>query len=147
VEDLRTGEAFDLGSVTVDESEMVDFAKRFDRQPHHVDKDAPETIALGGLIASGMFTLSVAMQLFSSARPFGDNPMLGRGIDGVRWPKLVRPGDTLSGSLEVLEITPSYTGARRGTIRLSLTLTNSAGEIALMMEPLVIIAARQITKI
>ncbi len=68
LEDLVPGEQFDLGSLNIDEAEMAGFAVKFDPQPHHVDQHAEETIALGGLIASGMFTLSVCHEAaFNSA--------------------------------------------------------------------------------
>jgi len=147
LEDLVPGEQFDLGSLNIDEAEMVGFAVKFDPQPHHVDQHAEETIALGGLIASGMFTLSVAMKLLSTARLFGENSILGRGIDAVRWPNPLRAGDTLHGRVEVIGLASSSKGKKRGTVRLQLTLVKESGEVALVMEPLILLPSRTIPSV
>ena len=142
LDDLVPGERFDLGSLNIDEADMVGFALKFDPQPHHVDQHAEETIAFGGLIASGMFTLSVAMKLLSTTRLFGENSILGRGIDAVRWPNPLRAGDTVHGRVEIIEVALSSTGKKRGTVRLHLTLVKESGEVALVMEPLIILPCR-----
>jgi len=54
---------FELGTVTVDEDEMIAFARRFDPQPFHVDAEAATANpVLGGLCASGWFTASLWMR-------------------------------------------------------------------------------------
>lgn len=39
-DDYETGEKFILGSVEIDEKEILEFANKYDPQLFHVDKDA-----------------------------------------------------------------------------------------------------------
>ena len=62
-EDFAAGEVFELGSTTVSEAEIVAFAKEYDPQPFHVDRDAAERSMFGGIIASGWHTCALTMRL------------------------------------------------------------------------------------
>ena len=91
---------------------IVDFARRFDPQPFHLDEAAAAKSIFGGLCASGWHTVSVSMRLLVDGRaraaqgawrrrretpPLG----LGRGVRDLRWPTPVRPGDVIAFSLRV----------------------------------------------
>ena len=62
-EDFKTGKREPIGSVVVDKDEVIEFAKRYDPQPFHVDEDAAKQSIYGGLIASGWHTCSMVMRL------------------------------------------------------------------------------------
>jgi acyl dehydratase len=55
-EDYVPGAVHEFGNIAVEESEMIDFARRFDPQPFHTDPVAAKQSVFGGLIASGWFT-------------------------------------------------------------------------------------------
>jgi acyl dehydratase len=55
------------------------------------------------------------------------------GVEELRWLEPVRPGDTLTGSLTVLDVTPSATRSDRGTVRIRGELTNQDGVTVLRM--------------
>ena len=102
-EDIKEGEVVELGSRTMDKERMVAFAREFDPQPFHTDEKAAEASIYGGLIASGWLTGSMLMRLFYDGF-LKDTASLGSpGIDELRWLKPVRPGDTLTVRLTVLE--------------------------------------------
>ena len=63
-EDLRPGTVYDLGEVSVDEAEMVAFARRYDPQPFHVDAVAASETPFAGLIASGWYTACLWMRTY-----------------------------------------------------------------------------------
>src|SRR3954454_15477322 len=63
-EDFTVGETTELGEVEVTRDDIVEFAKRFDPQPFHVDDEAAASGPYGGLIASGWHTASLFMGLF-----------------------------------------------------------------------------------
>ena len=44
-EDFKVGDKSVLGSITVDKAEVIEFAKRYDPQPFHIDEAAAETYA------------------------------------------------------------------------------------------------------
>ena len=50
-EDFEVGQRFDSRGVTLTESEIIDFALRYDPQPFHIDKKAAESGPYSGLIA------------------------------------------------------------------------------------------------
>jgi acyl dehydratase len=130
LEDLKVGEKTQTGSVTLTEADILDFARRFDPQPIHTDPNAP-----GGLIASGWHTAAVVMRLVAEARPLGDLPLLGMGVDGIQWPLPVRPGDTIQVETEVLAIRPSKSKPTRGIVKLRSTARNQKGEVVYVVTP------------
>ena len=115
-EDLRPGNVYDLGSVTVDRDEMVTFARRFDPQPFHVNEETARHTTFGGLIASGWFTGSLFMRLYVDGVLADSTSQGSPGLSELRWLAPVRPGDLLAGRLTVLETVPSATRPGRGTV-------------------------------
>jgi acyl dehydratase len=106
LDDLQRGMVFDLGSVTVSREEILDFARRYDPQPIHVDEAAARVSIYGGLISSGWLTVSLCMRRIVDGF-LGRAASLGSpGCDEVRWLKPVRPGDTLTYRAEILESPP-----------------------------------------
>jgi acyl dehydratase len=135
LEDLRVGDRFTAPSITVTEQDALEFAQRYDPQPIHVDPLAAAQGPFGGLITSGWHTAAIAMRAMADARPFGDIPVLGLGVDELRWPKPVRPGDTLSGEVEIEAITPSRSKPQFGIVKLRTTLRNQNGEVVMTFSP------------
>lgn len=130
-EDIKAGEVFELGSYTMDKERMVAFAREFDPQPFHVDEKAAGESVWGGLIASGWLTGSVLMRLLYEGFLKGKAGLGSPGIDELRWLKPVRPGDTLSARLTVLESTPSRSKPDRGIVRSLMEVSNQRGEVVM----------------
>ena len=130
-EDIKEGEVVELGSRTMEKERMVAFAREFDPQPFHTDEKAAEASIWGGLIASGWLTGSVLMRIFYDGY-LKDTASLGSpGIDELRWLKPVRPGDTLTVRLTVLETVASRSKPDRGIIRSLMEVLNQHGEIVM----------------
>ena len=130
-EDIKEGEVVELGSRTMEKERMVAFAREFDPQPFHTDEKAAEASIWGGLIASGWLTGSVLMRIFYDGY-LKDTAGLGSpGIDELRWPKPVRPGDTLTVRLTVLETAASRSKPDRGIVRSLMEVLNQHGEIVM----------------
>ena len=69
----------------------------------HLDPNAASFTIYGGLIASGWHTGALFMRLLVR-NLIADTKSLGSpGMEELRWPAPVRPGDTLTGKIEVLE--------------------------------------------
>jgi acyl dehydratase len=62
-EDYSPGAVHEFGSITIDEAEIIEFARRFDPQLFYVDPQAAKRSVIGGLIASGWYTVRLAMRL------------------------------------------------------------------------------------
>jgi acyl dehydratase len=131
-EDFAAGQVYELGSRTVTEDEIVDFARQWDPQPFHVDPEAAKQSVFGGLIASGWQTGAIWMRMYVDA-VLGSAARGSPGIEELRWLAPVRPGDTLSGRLTVLEATPSATRPDRGTIRIRGEMVNQDGVTVMAM--------------
>ena len=132
-EDFEPGQVYELGSTTVTEEEIVDFARRFDPQPFHLDAEAAKDSDFGGLIASGWHTGAMWMRLYVDSLLGGGSGQGSSGIEELRWLAPVRPGDTLSGRLTVLETTPSERHPDRGTIRIRGDMVNQDGVTVMSM--------------
>ena len=142
LEDISVGEAHQLGSYTVTEDGIVDFARAFDPQPFHVDRAAAARSHFGGLVASGWHTASIAMRLFVDGM-VGQIASLGSpGVDELRWLAPVRPGDTLSLRTEITAVTPSGSRPDRGSVKVRYELTNQKGELVCTMIGIGIILRR-----
>src|SRR4029078_12969097 len=64
-EDCIPGSVHEFGAIELDQSEIVEFGKRFVPLSYHVDPAAAKTSIYGGLIASGWHTAAVMMRLYS----------------------------------------------------------------------------------
>lgn len=112
-ESLAAGQVYPLGETTVDETEMLAFARRFDPQPFHVDAAADSPF--GGVIASGWFTAALFMRLYVDAMLADSTSQGSPGGDELRWLAPVRAGDVLSGRITVIETRPSANRVDRGS--------------------------------
>jgi acyl dehydratase len=132
-DDFAAGQVYELGSRTVTEDEIVDFARQFDPQPFHLDPDAAKESIFGGLIASGWHTGAMWMRLYVDSMLGSSSARGSPGIEELRWLAPVRPGDTLAGTLTVLETTPSATKPDRGTVRIRGEMVNQDGITVMSM--------------
>jgi acyl dehydratase len=132
-EDFRVGEEVELGRHTVSEEEIVDFARRYDPQSFHVDPGAARESVFGGLIASGWHTGAMWMRLYVDAMLGVSSGQGSPGVEELRWLAPVRPGDTLTGRLTVLETTPSGRRPDRGTVRIRGEMVNQDGVTVMSM--------------
>src|SRR5581483_7978729 len=131
-DDLAVGERFNSQPSTVTEKELIEFAHKFDPQMFHLSRKAAERTLFKGLIASGWHTAAVSMRLFVQTLIFSEGA-IGLGVDVLRWPNAVRPGDTLKVETEILELRPSRSKPAYGIIRLRNITTNQRGEIVQTM--------------
>lgn len=132
-DELRAGDVVDLGTVTVTEAEILDFAHRFDPQPFHIDAEAATRSSYGGLIASGWHTCSLYMRLLATAFLNDTASMGSPGVEQLRWPHPVRPGDTLHGQLEILETRASGSRPTVGIVRSQGTVINGDDVLVLSL--------------
>ncbi len=135
LEDLVIAEITPTASVRVEQADTIEFAERYDPQAMHTDPEAASSGPFGGLIASGWHTAAIVMRLMVDARPLGDTPLLGLGVDDLRWPNPVRPGDTVTAAIEILSIAPSKSTRDFGIVRLQVTARNQKDEIVFTMIP------------
>ena len=141
-EDYRVGESAEFGSYEVTEQEILEYARRFDPQPFHVDPEAAKRSMFGGLIASGWHTGAMMMRMYCEHGHAGEPILASPGFDDLKWLKPVRPGDQLSVRQTVKEIVPSKSRPDRGLVKFDSTVLNQAGEAVMTVTTMVFVRRR-----
>ena len=111
------GAVYEYGYASVTEAEIIAFAERFDPQPIHIDPQFAASGPFGGLIASGWHTASIAMRLVVDHYVSKVASLASPGVDELRWPAPVRPGDTLRLRTTIVETRRSESKPDRGLVR------------------------------
>ena len=130
-EDYVPGSVNETGTIRVSEHEIVAFARQFDPQPFHLDRDAAEKSNFGGLIASGWHTASMTMRLLVDYYLSEVSSLGSPGIDELRWLLPVRPGDELTARVTVLDTRRSDSRPDRGIVRSRTETLNQNGEVVM----------------
>jgi acyl dehydratase len=141
-EDYVQGDVHSFGSITVEAEEVIAFARRFDPQTFHVDPDAAKLTQFGGLIASGWHSAAMTMRLFVEHYLTNVASLASPGVDELRWLKPVRPGDTLSVRVTVLESRPSKSKPDRGVVTSLVEVFNQVGDLVMTFKCVNIIGRR-----
>jgi acyl dehydratase len=130
-EDYFPGFTMDCGTFTMNEADIIAFAKEYDPQPFHVDPVGAVDGPFGGLIASGWHTTSMMMRQLVEHWVSPESSLGAAGVDEIRWPKPVRPGDTLRVRATVLEARRSGSKPDRGIVKTLAELTNQDGDLVM----------------
>jgi acyl dehydratase len=133
-EDFEPGQDIDLGMRTVTEDEIVAFARQYDPQPFHVDRDAAAASIYGGVIASGWHTCGMMMRLVVDGLLARSSSMGSPGLDGVRWLAPVRAGDTLNVRYRTVQVKASASKPDRGVVWSKWVAINQHGETVCTVE-------------
>ena len=131
-EDLKAGDRFKSGTYKVTEEQIVSFAREFDPQPFHLDPAIARQTMFKGLIASGWHTAAITMRLFVQTLNFTEGA-IGLGVDELRWPNAVRPGDVLQVETEIVDLRESRSKPSHGIVRIRNVTTNQRGEVVQTM--------------
>lgn len=134
LEDFAVGQVMEFPPRTVSEDEIIAFARDYDPQPFHLDKEAARQSLFGGLCASGWHTAGIMMRMLVD-NMIGKYASMGSpGVDQLRWVKPVFPGDTLHLRGEVVDVKPSRSKPDRGVITSRYEMKNQKGETVLTMQ-------------
>jgi acyl dehydratase len=131
-EDFKTGDRFESATYPVSEEAIIAFAREFDPQSFHLDAATAKETMFEGLIASGWHTAAITMRLFVQTLDFAQGA-IGLGVDELRWPNPVRPGDVLRVETEILDLRRSRSKPDCGIIRIRNVTQNQRGEIVQTM--------------
>jgi len=131
-DDLKVGDRFKSEPLNVTEKQLIEFAHKFDPQMFHLSRKRAERTIFKGLIASGWHTAAITMRLFVQTLNFAEGA-IGLGVDELRWPDVVRPGDVITVETEIVDLRPSRSRPAYGIIRLRNVTTNQRGEIVQTM--------------
>ncbi len=127
-EDLAVGRSFTTAATEISAADIVDFARRFDPQEFHLDEAAAAASAFGGLVASGLHTLSLSFRLFFDLRLWPEAILGSPGMREVQWLKPLRPGDRIHAVASVVELKRSQSKPDRGVVTMRHDTFNQRGE-------------------
>jgi acyl dehydratase len=113
--------------------EMVEFASRYDSQWFHIDPVRASEGRWKGLIASGWYTCSIAMELMVQNVLSGSEAFGSSGSDSIKWLHPVRPEDTVALRFEVLRSSKSPSG-RTGILLSKSELWNQSDRLVFTMQ-------------
>ena len=138
-EDFPVGSRFVSAYQVISKEEIIEFARRYDPQPFHLDTGATENL-LAGLSASGWQTAAISMRLFIDTMQV-EGGIIGRAIDELRWPAPVHPGDSLRVEIEILEARLSQSKPGYGLIRYRCLTKNQNDKVVQSFIALAILPA------
>ena len=144
-DDLKVGDRFRSESYPVSEEEIIEFAQQFDPQGFHLDSIQAQKTLFGGLTASGWHTAAITMRLFVQTLNFAEGA-IGLGVDELRWPNAVKPGDSLKVETSIVDLRPSRSKPNYGIIRISNKTTNQRGETVQTMFASALVLRQSSTK-
>jgi acyl dehydratase len=127
-EDFPAGTCLISSTHHVTTDAIMEFARAFDPQIFHLDAKSAQQTLFGGLAASGWHTAAVSMRLFVDTMDVAGG-IIGMGVDDLRWPNAVRPGDDLRVEIEILEERRSKSRGDYGIIRFRNVTKNERDEV------------------
>lgn len=123
-EDFRVGETWESDPIPVSAEEIIAFGRDFDPQRMHTDPEHAASGPFKALVASGWHIAALSMRVFVQAGGYGTTPVVGLGVDELRWLAPVRAGDTLWVRREVCELRPSASKPGHGIVRTRVSVRN-----------------------
>jgi acyl dehydratase len=126
LEDFEIGETWQSRPVTVSAEEIVAFGRNYDPQPMHTDASSAAHGPFGGLIASGWMIAALSVRVFVESGGYGATPVVGLGVDELRWQQPVKPGDVLTVFRVVEELRRSTSSPAFGIVRTRVTVRNQS---------------------
>ena len=135
LEDFTVGEVIESpGEYEMTPERIHDFAAEYDPQLIHLDPEAAQRDVFGGIIASGWHSLSATMRLMVESHLFEAGPIVGVGVDRLRYLQPVRAGDRLRARGEVVDARPSRSHADRGYLVMRIITLRQDHEPVLTQE-------------
>jgi acyl dehydratase len=142
-EDIEIGRKMSFGRYEVTREEVIDFARKYDPQPFHLDDAVAAKTHFGRLSASGWHTGAMTMSMLVENMKVNPSAGLGSpGIDELRWRKPVFPGDVLRVETEVLSKRQSTTKPEMGFFKSTVTVFNQHDDVVMTLISNGIIATR-----
>ena len=127
LDDFAPGQIYTARPIPISADAIKAYARQFDPQPFHTDEALARATFFRGLAASGWHTASLTMSLVVQALPIAGG-VIGGGVDELRWPTPLRPGDELRLEGEIMEVRPSRTKPGQGLMRVRTTTLNREGQ-------------------
>lgn len=143
-EDYKAGDVFELGTYELSQKEIIEFSQKYDPFPFHVDEQAAKNTVFNGIISSGWLTGLVWLRMMHDSFLCHETILGSPGHEEMLWPKPVRPGDHLTGLLEIKESKVSVSKPDLGFVRYTSTLKNQNQEDVFITTSTMIVKPRPV---
>ena len=143
-EDLNIGQKITIGPISVSEEEIIDFAKKFDPQPFHIDAVKAKDSLFGNLCASGWHTCSLYMRMLYDGLLVNLASLGSPGMNEIRWIKPLFPNDIIIGELKIISKTPSRSNPNIGSMIIDSKVFNNKKELIMTMQSISIVKKRNV---
>jgi acyl dehydratase len=117
LEDLSPAHAFESRRHTITQDEIITFARAYDPQPFHTDPVAAKASFFGRLVASGWHTAALTMKMLTESEMDLAGGLIGAGMEDLKWPTPLVPGDTIHVRIEIIEARASKSRPEIGIVR------------------------------
>lgn len=130
-DDFSPGQVWSFGRYVVTQHEIVEFARRYDPMPMHVDPQAALETPLGVFCASGVHTFAMTQKmlfdnLYSRARIIA-----GGEVRRFVMRRPVVPGDVLAACVRVVDRVPHPRRVGAGWVEFDVTTTRGDAQSVL----------------
>lgn len=120
--EFSIGDTFTTNKVVMTEEEIIQFAKLYDPQYFHLDKEAAAASPYRSLIASGFQTVSVIWAEWIKMDILSTDCLGGINAQ-IEWSKPVMPNDELYGKITIVNKEVSQ-GGNRGLVTFGIDIFN-----------------------
>lgn len=139
------GQDIVIGSYTFSAEEIIDFARKYDPQPFHLDMEAAKNSVFGGLCASGWHTTAVFMKLNVMSIVAATKEVMKRGevpptfgpspgFENLKWMRPVYAGDTITYRRTVHTVRPLTSRPGWSMLSMSTSAFNQDGQQVLSFD-------------
>ncbi len=132
-ENLTVGEVIDLGRAAVSKEMIITFAREFDPFPFHLDEAAAKASLLGGLASSGWQTGALSLRMLVDSFLSTIASCGGLGFRDLKWKTPVMVGDTIGGTITIVELRRSESHPQWGIVTLDFDVRNQKDKPVMTM--------------
>ena len=125
-EDCTVGKQWQGNSFELIEADIIEFAKKWDPQPFHADKELAKESYYGGITAPSAYLFAIASKLFNEIDEYAG---IGSVQSEFKIPQPARAGEQLTFTLSCVESRVSETKPDRAVVTFGLTLTTTKGVV------------------
>lgn len=124
-DDLKVGMTKELEPAVIDKGDMLDFAKKYDNVPLHIDEEYAKNTHFGQIIAPGVMSFMTVWAKYLEVDFFGEELIAGMSTK-IEWLRPVFAGDVLTGTATITKAT--VRNERNGLIELTIDIVNQNGD-------------------
>ncbi|MBS7668855.1 MaoC family dehydratase [Croceicoccus gelatinilyticus] len=133
-ESIVVGQTVRAGAYEVTLEDSIDFATKYDPQPFHLSDEGTAGTPFERLSISGWQTCGIAMRLYVEHVLSGFDSKGGLGVDRLRWPHPVYPGDVLTLECVVADKRESRSRPGLGLIEVEMRLFNQDNHMVMELK-------------